>query len=88
MENLQTIELVAPLWQVALFVGLNTLFMLFHRVRLSLITSYLFSFYWGLIYNEKTIYTILDGSPFIPLVYLTCGLAFLVLVITAWSVTD
>lgn len=88
METFQTMELAVPLWQVALFVGLTTLFMLFRRVKLSLITSYLFSFYWGLIYNENTISTLLGGSPFAPLAYLACGVVFLVLVIIAFMTSD
>ena len=88
MEAFQAVELAVPLWQVAGFVALTTFFMLFHKTKLCLITSYLFSFYWGLIYNESTISTLLDGSSFTLMVYLTCGLAFVFLVIIAWMTTD
>ncbi|OGW12883.1 MAG: hypothetical protein A3G93_02705 [Nitrospinae bacterium RIFCSPLOWO2_12_FULL_45_22] len=88
MEAFQAVELAVPLWQLAGFVALTTFFMLFHKTKLCLITSYLFSFYWGLIYNESTISTLLDGSSFTLMVYLACGLAFVFLVIIAWMTTD
>lgn len=88
METFQTVELAVPLWQVAGFVALTTFFMLFHKTKLCLITSYLFSFYWGLIYNEGTISSLLGGSSFTLMLYLGCGLAFVVLVIIAWMTSD
>lgn len=88
METLQTVELAVPLWQVALFVTLTAFFMLFHEIKLCLITSYLFSFYWGLIYNEDIISTLLGGSSFTLMVYLACGLTLVVLVLIAWMITD
>jgi chromosome segregation ATPase len=39
-------NLPIPVWQIVLYVGLMSFFLMVHKVRLSLITSYLFILFW------------------------------------------
>jgi chromosome segregation ATPase len=39
-------NLPIPVWQIVLYVGLMSFFLIVHKVRLSLITSYLFILFW------------------------------------------
>jgi|TARA_Y100000294_G_scaffold175274_1_gene194977 hypothetical protein len=41
------LELTMPTWQMALFIAMLSIFMLIQRIKLCLIITYLFAFYWG-----------------------------------------
>jgi chromosome segregation ATPase len=45
-EPLFYFNLPIPVWQIVLYVGLMSFFLIAHKVRLSLITSYLFILFW------------------------------------------
>ena len=55
MELFYSKELVVPLYQVALLLGLSTLGLLFGRVKVALIINYLFALYWGYWLNREAI---------------------------------
>jgi hypothetical protein len=46
-------DLSIPAIQMAILLLLNTMSLLFGRVRLALIITYLFTLYWGYILNQK-----------------------------------
>jgi hypothetical protein len=46
-------ELTIPLVQIAILLILNTLSLLFGRIKLALLITYLFTLYWGYILNQK-----------------------------------
>jgi hypothetical protein len=58
MELFYSMELSIPLVQMALLLILNTLSLLFGRIKLALLITYLFTLYWGYILNQK----LLTGS--------------------------
>ena len=44
--NLFSFDLSIPVWQVMVFIGLMSLFMIFHRVAFCFTTTYVFALYW------------------------------------------
>ena len=52
MEILYSTELSVPLFQITLLLTLTTLALLFGKMRLALLINYLFTFYWGFIFNQ------------------------------------
>lgn len=49
LSNLGEINLTIPAWEMALYIGLVSFFMMGRRTRSCLLTTYLFAFYWGYI---------------------------------------
>jgi hypothetical protein len=75
-------EISIPIWQVCLFMLLISVFMLFGRLRLSLLTSYCFSFFWVFIVN-KEVFTKQDNQTLYGMAFFVCGL--LVIAFSIWS---
>jgi hypothetical protein len=46
-------ELTIPAYQMAMLLILTTLSLLFGKIRLALIITYLFTLYWGYVLNQK-----------------------------------
>jgi len=53
MEVIYQTELTIPLLQVAMLLILVTFALLFGRVKLALLINYLFTFYWGYVFNGQ-----------------------------------
>ncbi|MFQ5917681.1 MAG: hypothetical protein ACE5I0_07720, partial [Candidatus Binatia bacterium] len=47
LSQILSIELAIPAWQMAFFIITLSLFLLMRRIKLCLITTFLFTFYWG-----------------------------------------
>ena len=47
MEILFSTEISIPFFQVVLLISISTLMLLFGKIRVALLTNYLFTFYWG-----------------------------------------
>jgi len=55
MDILQSTELSVPLFQIVLLLLISTLALLFGRVKLALLVNYLFTLYWGYIFNRDVL---------------------------------
>lgn len=53
MEFLYSTELAVPLYQIVLLLILSTLALLFGRLKLALLINYLFTLYWGYVFNSE-----------------------------------
>jgi hypothetical protein len=53
MEVIYQTELAIPLMQVVILLTLVTFALLFGRVKLALLINYLFTFYWGYVFNGQ-----------------------------------
>jgi len=53
MEILYTTELSVPLFQIVLLLTLTTLALLFGKIKLALLINYLFTLYWGFLFNQE-----------------------------------
>lgn len=78
MENLQKLllsELGVPVWQLALFVGLISFFMLTYRIRVGLIATYLLVLYWNYYVFREYLYSVASGNFLALIAYVFFGLA-------------
>ena len=53
ISYIQETTLVIPLWQMGLFILLMAFCLLFRRFQLGLSIAFIFSFYWGFIFNQN-----------------------------------
>jgi len=83
MEILQYIDVAIPLWQVGLYVIFITLFTLFGRARLALITSYLFTMFWVFILNKDKFGTTQQQTLFFMSLFIISG--FILTIFAVWS---
>ena len=56
MEFFYLTELTIPAIQMALLLLLNTLALLFGKIKLALLTTYMFTLFWGYILNRNQIF--------------------------------
>jgi hypothetical protein len=75
METLQTIQLTIPLWEIILLGVVALLCLISERLKLGLLVTFVFVFYWGLTTNFSN-----DGLPLISfqlfdILYLFVGLS-------------
>ncbi len=78
MENLQRLllsELGIPAWQLVLFVGLISFFILTYRVRVGLIATYLLVLYWNYYVFRDYLYSVASGNFLALIAYVLFGLA-------------
>jgi hypothetical protein len=52
MEFFSTAEILIPVYQMILLLLVSTLTLLFGRTKLALIINYLFTLYWGFVFNR------------------------------------
>jgi len=76
-------SLLLPAWPVMLYVVLMSLLVLMHRIRLCLLTSYLFTFYWGFSLHWSDFFIAGEGFTVAFIVYSVAGLTIVVLFIAA-----
>lgn len=84
MEMLESKELIVPLWQMLIYVGVITLCLLLRRLNLSLVTSYIFSFYWGYLYNWGVISISSQQMDQYSIVYIAFGAMLLILALISF----
>ena len=80
MELIMSTKISIPFMQISLLLIVSTLFLLFGKVKLALITNYLFSFYWGFGANfGKAGLLSPDILPWFSFSYLLFGLIIVIL---------
>jgi hypothetical protein len=75
-------ELVIPAWQLVLYISIVSIFMLVQDFKLTLITTYLFTLYWGFFVYFGDIVGSLSTFP--PALFVILGLIHVVLTIIAF----
>jgi len=56
------IALCIPAWQIGIYIGINSVFMLVGERKLCLVTTYLFTFYWGFyVYGTRLVKKVPDA---------------------------
>ncbi len=68
------IALCIPAWQIGIYIGINSVFMLVGERKLCLVTTYLFTFYWGFYVYGNECRVVAGGSKVALSVYLVCGI--------------
>jgi hypothetical protein len=75
METLGTIELAIPLWEIILLGVVALLCMISERLKLGLLVTFVFVFYWGLSTNLSTNGIQLANFQLFDVLYLFVGLS-------------
>ncbi len=75
-------DIVIPAWQMTLYVSIITIFMLVQDYKLSLITTYLFTLYWGFFLYFGDFFG--SVSSFAPTLFIVFGLIHVVLTLIAF----
>ena len=84
LQSLGAVSLTIPAWQMAVFVGIMSVFLLLGRLQLCLLTTYVFVLYWGFVLYAPSFIGAAGGDTAALVVYLLCGLAVTVLTIVAF----
>jgi hypothetical protein len=75
METLQTLELAIPLWEVVLLGIICLLCILSDRLKLGLLATFVFVFYWGLVTTFAEEGTTVIGFQVFDAIYLFIGIS-------------
>ena len=76
-------NVMVPSSQMFLYIFLVSLFLLFRRHQLCILSTFLFSFYWGFILNRELFISRLGNVELFLFLYLICG--FLVVLMAVIS---
>lgn len=86
MDFFFSTKISIPLFQILLLLILSTAVLLYGKVRLALVINYIFTMYWGYVFNREYLrgfgYEKLDAFS---LVYLAFGLVIVLLVFVGFS---
>ena len=75
-------DLVIPAWQMTLYVSFISIFMLARDYKMSLITTYLFTLYWGFfLYFGDFVGSV---TSFAPTIFIVFGMIHVVLTLIAF----
>jgi hypothetical protein len=77
-------NMVIPANQMFLYMVLVSLFLLFGRHHLCILTTFLFSFYWGFIFNKDLFISRLGNAELFMALYLICGFLVVVMAIISF----
>jgi len=84
LSQMLLIELVIPAWQMALFIVTISVFILIQRIKLTLIITFLFTFYWAFFLYWGDVLASFAKFPFVAAVYLVSGVIYTVLTLIAF----
>ena len=80
MDFFSSMEISVPLSQIVLMLSFSTLALLWGRVKLALLVNYLFTLYWGYIWNrELLVGTNLEKVEYVHSFYFGFGLIIVIL---------
>lgn len=86
--NIPEITLNIPAWQVALYVVMISIFMVVGKNKLALLTTYLFTLYWGFFLYWGEVMVSLGSLPTLATLYLLCGMLHVTLTLVAFFKED
>ncbi|MFH1673112.1 MAG: hypothetical protein ABIF87_06775 [Pseudomonadota bacterium] len=87
MEFLCQTELAIPLVQVVFLLLFSTLALLFGRVKLALLINYLFTFYWGYVFNgQRLLATNFENMSRFVIFYFVFGFAIAIFALIGFLV--
>jgi len=81
---LGSVILSIPAWHIALYIAISAIFMLIQQRRLCLITTYLFTFYWGFYIYADEFVMVASNSTLALSSYIICGMLLIVLSLVAF----
>ena len=75
--DLGRVNLTIPAWQMALYIGLMSLCMIWRKTKCCLLTTYLFAFYWGYYLFAHDFLSVAHGDSAAQSAYIGFGLALI-----------
>ncbi|MBL7177786.1 MAG: hypothetical protein ABIK98_01510 [Pseudomonadota bacterium] len=79
MDFFYSLEFAIPVCQIALLLLMSTTALLFGKIKLALLISYLFTLYWGYFLNREIIVNSVNQGEYIILIYFGFGITVAVL---------
>ena len=76
--------IVLPAWPVLLYVAIVAVCLLFRRLEVGLLVTYLFTFYWGFYLHWATVLSSGRGYAFAFGVYVICGILLALLMVASF----
>jgi len=86
MEFFSTAEIFIPIYQMILLLLVSTLTLLFGRTKLALIINYLFTLYWGFVFNRDLLLG--HGLEYYYLLYWGFGTSIAILAAVGFLIHD
>ena len=86
LQSLGDVSLAIPAWQMAMFVGIMSVFVLLGRLQLCILVTYVFVLYWGFLVYAPSFIGVAGDNILAFMVYVFCGLAIVVLAIVTFFV--
>lgn len=83
-NQIAEISLAVPAWQMALYIVIISFFMLANRLKLCLITTYLFTLYWGFFLYWAEAMANVGRLPALSTLYLIGGIMHVTLTLIAF----
>lgn len=77
------VNLAIPAWQMALYIGTVSFFMIGRKTNYCLLTTYIFGLYWGYYLFGQDLLTAAKGNTAVETAYITFGLALAALSLIA-----
>ena len=84
LAQIPSVELVIPAWQVALLVIIISVFMFANSLKWCLVTTYLFTLYWGFFLSLGDVMSLSRSSPNVGTLYILSGILQAVLILIAF----
>jgi len=86
LQSLGGVSIAIPAWQMAVFVGVMSVFLLLGRLKLCILATFVFVFYWGFLVYSPSFIGAAGGDVLALTVYLLCGLAVVVLAVITFLI--
>ena len=83
MSDLGFVSLTIPAWQLALYIGLVSFFLIRRQARWAFLLTYLFSLYWGYYRFAQDLLKATQGDTTVQTAYLGFGLGLIALIFVA-----
>lgn len=86
--DLGRVNLTIPAWEMAFYVILASLYMIWGKTKYCLLTTYLFALYWGYYLFAGDLLAAAHGDPAAQSVYIGFGLALFAFILMALFYED
>ncbi len=88
MDILLSAEHTIPVLQVVWLISMNSVFLLLRRIKLALITNYVFSLYWGYTLTQNYMFNPAGDIELRPLFYFGAAAAVLVVALVGFLLQE
>jgi hypothetical protein len=84
LHNLGTVTLRIPAWEMALYIGLLCLAVVWRKTKCFILTAFAFSFYWGYVLFSREFLAAAGGDTTAQSAYLGFGIVLVTFVLISF----